>query len=188
MEKGDWIMEKIEKTNKTIYVQSCNWQIARDAMFVALTLIFTAFVNIHIPSFGGAGGLIHLGNVPLFIGAMIYGKRTGAVAGALGMGLFDILSGWVMWAPCTIITCGLMGFAVGAICEKKKTIFNKMLAVGVALLIKIIGYFAFEAMIMGSGILAAFKSIPGNIIQVIVAAVIVCMIITPLERGLRNIR
>lgn len=68
-------------------------QIATDAMFVALTLVFTAFVNIQIPSFGGAGGLIHLGNVPLFVAAMIYGKRTGALAGALGMGLFDILSG-----------------------------------------------------------------------------------------------
>lgn len=183
-------MERTEKLNKihgTHYVKSHNWQLARDAMFVALTLVFTAFVNIQIPSFGGAGGLVHLGNVPLLIGAMIYGKRTGAIAGALGMGLFDIMCGWVVWAPCTIITCGFMGYAVGTICERKKTIFYKILAVTVALLIKIIGYFVFEAAIMGSGVLAAFKSIPGNVIQVIVAAVIVCMIITPLERGLRNI-
>jgi uncharacterized membrane protein len=160
-------------------------KIALDAMFVALTLIFTAFVNIQVPSFGGAGGLIHLGNVPLLIGAMIYGKRTGTLAGALGMGLFDILSGWAAWAPCTIITCGLMGFAVGAICKNRKGMISKVMAVVLALAIKLAGYFVFEGFIMGSGVAAALKSVPGNVIQVTVAAIIVFVIITPLERGLR---
>ena len=168
------------KVNQTVSAK----QIARDAMFVALTLVFTAFINLQLPSFGGAGGLIHLGNVPLFIAAMIYGKRTGALAGGLGMGLFDLLSGWAMWAPCTIITCGLMGFVAGAICEKKKSIVAKGLAVIVALAIKLTGYFIFEGMIMGSGVAAALKSVPGNIVQVVVAAVIVLIIITPLEKGL----
>ena len=111
------------KVNQTVSAK----QIARDAMFVALTLVFTAFINLQLPSFGGAGGLIHLGNVPLFIAAMIYGKRTGALAGGLGMGLFDLLSGWAMWAPCTIITCGLMGFVTGAICEKKNVSWSHWL-------------------------------------------------------------
>lgn len=183
-------MERAENMNTkkdTHYEQSHNWKLARDAMFVALTLTFTAFVNIHIPSLGGAGGLIHLGNVPLLIGAMIYGKRTGAIAGALGMGLFDILSGWAIWAPCTIITCGLMGFAVGAICEVGKKMPHRILAVGVALAIKLCGYYIFESMVLGNGLVAALKSIPGNVIQVSFAAVIVLMIIQPLERGLKSI-
>lgn len=181
-------MEKVIETSKIgTRTSSPAKQLARDAMFVALTLVFTAFVNIQVPSFGGAGGLIHLGNVPLFIAAMIYGKRTGTLAGALGMGLFDILSGWAAWAPCTIITCGLMGFTVGAICEKRKGIVSKVVAVLTALMIKLAGYFIFEGFIMGSGMAAALKSIPGNIIQITVAAVIVFIIITPLEKGLRNI-
>lgn len=161
-------------------------QVALDAMFVALTLVFTAFVNIQIPSFGGAGGLIHLGNVPLFIAAMIYGKRTGALAGALGMGLFDVLSGWIAWAPCTIITCGLMGFTIGAICQNRKNTIVKVTAVFVALLIKLAGYFLFEGFVMGNGLAAAIKSVPGNIIQIVVAAIIVFIIITPLEKGLHT--
>lgn len=183
-------MEKAEKYKNMKdgnVARSHTGQITLDAMFVALTLVFTAFVNIQIPSFGGAGGLIHLGNVPLLIAAMVYGKRTGAIAGALGMGLFDILSGWAMWAPCTIITCGLMGFAVGAICENRKKMIYKLVAVIAALVIKIGGYYIFEACVMGNGLVAALKSVPGNIIQVSVAAVIVLMIITPLERGLKHI-
>lgn len=162
-------------------------QITLDAMFVALTLVFTAFVNIKIPSFGGAGGLIHLGNVPLFVGAILYGRRTGALAGALGMGLFDVMSGWAAWAPCTVITCGLMGFVVGIICRDRKGLAIKALAMFAALIIKLAGYFVFESFVFGSGMAAAVKSVPGNVIQVTMAAVIVMLIIEPLERGLRAI-
>ena len=36
------------------------------AVFVALTYIFTAFINVRLP-IAANGGLIHLGNVPLFL-------------------------------------------------------------------------------------------------------------------------
>lgn len=162
-------------------------QITLDAMFVALTLVFTAFVNIKIPSFGGAGGLIHLGNVPLFVAAILYGRRTGTLAGAIGMGLFDVMSGWAAWAPCTVITCGLMGFVVGVICKNRKGLFIKAVAMFAALIIKIAGYFVFESFVFGSGMAAALKSVPGNVIQVGMAALIVLVIIEPLEKGLRAI-
>ena len=177
-------MEKVVE-KKSISANSKTKQIALDAMFVALTLVFTALVNIQVPSFGGAGGLIHLGNVPLLIAAMIYGKRTGALAGGLGMGLFDLLSGWAVWAPCTIITNGLIGYVVGAICKNRKNMFYKILAIVATLVIKIAGYFTFESFIMGNGMAAAVKSIPGDVIQVVVAGVIVLIIVTPLEKGLR---
>ena len=79
------------------------------AVFVALTYIFTAFINVKLP-IAANGGLIHLGNVPLFIGAILFGKKTGAIAGGIGMGLFDLLSGWTLWAPFTLIIVGIMGF------------------------------------------------------------------------------
>ena len=63
------------------------------ALFIALTYVFTAFINIRLPITAN-GGLIHLGNVPLFICAIIFGKKSGAIAGGVGMGLFDLLSGW----------------------------------------------------------------------------------------------
>ena len=44
-----------------------------NAMFIALTLVATMFINIRLPIMGN-GGLIHLGNVPLFIAAFIFGK------------------------------------------------------------------------------------------------------------------
>ena len=80
-------------------------ELVLDAMFIALTYVFTAFVNVRLP-IAANGGLIHLGNVPLFICAILLGKRTGMLAGAFGMGLFDLLSGWTAWAPFTFVIVG----------------------------------------------------------------------------------
>ena len=70
----------IEKSNTAIPVaekQTTSSQIrfiTITAMFIALTYVFTAFVNIKLP-IAANGGLIHLGNVPLFIGAILFGKK-----------------------------------------------------------------------------------------------------------------
>ena len=54
-------------------------ELVLDAMFIALTYVFTAFVNVRLP-IAANGGLIHLGNVPLFICAILLGRRTGMLA------------------------------------------------------------------------------------------------------------
>ena len=114
-----------------------------DAMLIALTYIFTAFVNLRLP-IAANGGLIHLGNVPLFLAAIIFGRRTGTLAGAFGMGLFDLLSGWYLWAPFTFVIVGFMGFTVGAITEKHHGYGWNALAIAVACVIKVVGYYIAE--------------------------------------------
>lgn len=144
-----------------------------NALFIALTLVATMFINIKLPIMGN-GGLIHLGNVPLFIAAFVFGRKTGAIAGAFGMGLFDLISGWAVWAPFTFIIVGLMGYLAGLMAEKipgKKGIVYS-LAVIVAMLIKIVGYYFAEVVLYGNWI-QPFGSIPGNIMQVVLAGLIV---------------
>lgn len=149
------------------------------AVFIALTYVFTAFVNIRLP-IAANGGLVHLGNIPLFIGAIIFGKKTGAIAGGVGMGLFDLLSGWTAWAPFTFIIVALMGFAVGAITEKHHGIGFDALAIGVACIIKVVGYYIAEVILFGNW-LAPVTSIPGNLVQIGVAAVIVLIVVEKLR-------
>ncbi|MEH7445136.1 ECF transporter S component [Bacillus sp. JJ1122] len=144
-----------------------------NALFIALTLAATMFINLRLPLMGN-GGLIHLGNVPLFIAALVYGRKTGAIAGAFGMGLFDILSGWALWAPFTFVIVGAMGFTAGLISEKvpgNRVVVNT-LAVAVALLIKIVGYYFTEVILYGNWI-QPFGSVPGNVMQVVIAGIIV---------------
>ena len=67
-----------------------------------MVFIATRFINIRLP-LASTGGLVHLGNTMLFISAIVFGKRKDAIAGALGMGLFDLLLGWQIWAPFTFV-------------------------------------------------------------------------------------
>lgn len=154
------------------------------AVLVALTYIFTAFVNVRLP-IAANGGLIHLGNVPLFLGAMIYGKKTGMIAGGVGMGLFDLLSGWTMWAPFTLVIVGLMGYTVGRMTERNRNLGWRTLAVIVACVIKVVGYYLTEVILYGNWA-APLSSIPGNLVQIGVAAVIVLPIVGRLDVILRR--
>ncbi|MBE6034408.1 MAG: ECF transporter S component [Clostridiales bacterium] len=153
-----------------------------NALFIALTLAATMFINIRLP-FMGNGGLIHLGNVPLFVAAIVYGKKTGALAGAFGMTMFDLISGWTAWAPFTFIIVGMMGFTVGLITEKLhfKPVIVNTIAVIAALIIKIVGYYFTEVILYGNWILP-LGSIPGNVMQVVVAGIIVLPIVERLRK------
>jgi uncharacterized membrane protein len=157
-----------------------------NALFIAITLVATMFINIKLPIMGN-GGLIHLGNVPLFIAALVYGKKTGAVAGAFGMGLFDLLSGWALWAPFTFIIVGIMGFIVGLISEKfpGNRVLVNTLAVAAALIIKVVGYYFTEVILYGNWI-QPFGSIPGNVMQVVIAGIIVVPLAGRLKKTLKT--
>ncbi len=158
-----------------------------NALFVALTLVATMFINIRLPIMGN-GGLIHLGNVPLFLAAILFGKKTGAIAGAFGMGLFDLISGWTAWAPFTFVVVGAMGYAVGLLSEKlkMKPMAANVIAIAVALIIKIVGYYFAEVILYGNWVVP-LGSIPGNVMQVVVAAVIVLPIVEGLKKVVRKI-
>ena len=154
------------------------------ALFIALAYVFTAFINVRLP-IAANGGLIHLGNVPLFICAILFGKKSGAIAGGVGMGLFDLLSGWTAWAPFTFIIVAVMGFAVGAITEKRHGLGWDALAIAIAAIIKVVGYYIAEIIIYGNW-LAPMASIPGNLVQIGVAAVIVLIIVDPLRKAVAH--
>ena len=161
------------------------FEITITALFIALVYVFTAFVNIRLP-IAANGGLIHLGNVPFFIGAILFGKRVGAIAGGVGMALFDLLSGWTAWAPFTLVIVSLIGFTVGLIAEKSDKIYSYIAAIAIAGVIKIVGYYIAEAIIY-QNFFVPVSSIPGNLLQIGFAALIVIAVIVPLKKAVRII-
>lgn len=156
-----------------------------NALFIALVFLSMMFINIRLPIIGN-GGLIHLGNVPLFIAAFLYGRKSGAIAGAVGMGLFDLISGWTVWAPFTFVIVGAMGYFAGLIAEKLpgKKLYVYSMAVAVALIIKVIGYYFAEVLLYSNWILP-FGSVPGNIMQVVIAGIIVVPLAARLKKHLK---
>lgn len=171
-------VESITKKKANTYVDVKSITIC--AMFIALTYIATAFINLRLP-IAANGGLVHLGNVPLFVAAVLFGKKIGGVAGGVGMALFDLLSGWTLWAPFTLVIVALMGYVVGLVTEKNKKSGYIFLGMFFALLIKIAGYYIAEIVIYGNWV-APISSIPGNIVQVVTGGIIAFPVIKVLKR------
>lgn len=158
--------------------------ITQTAILTALVFVFTLTVNVKWPF--GQGGLVHLGNVPLFIGAILLGRKSAAIAGGLGMALFDLISGWGTWAPFTLIIVALMGFAVGTIVKNRKSLAWYAIAFAASMAIKIVGYY-FAELILYKNAIAPLGSIAGNVIQVGVAAFVVLVCIKPIELAVKKV-
>jgi len=142
-------------------------------MLIALIFIAT-FINIRLP-IAANGGLVHLGTAMLFIASILFGPKKGAIAGALGMGLFDLLGGWVLWTPITIIARGLQGYIVGKTAwsngnNGNSTALNLTAAI-VSTPVMIAVYYTGEAIIYGNWIMP-LASIPGDIVGSVIGILI----------------
>ena len=156
------------------------------AVATALVYVFTATITIRLP-IGGEGGLIHLGNIPLLLFAILCGKKVGMICGGVGMALFDLLSGWTIWAPFTLVIVGAMGFVMGLFGHKKPTYLNVTIGIILAIIIKIVGYYFAELIIYGDPI-TPFSSILGNVIQVGFAGVVTLVAFKPLAIATKRLR
>ena len=144
-------------------------QMVFTALFISLVFVST-FIRIKFPL--GAGGLVHLGTLTSFAIALKYGKRFGALSGGIGMALFDIFSEWVVWAPGTFVVRLLSGFSIGYLAKSKKgqgkNIVKNIIAFTAGSIIMVVGYYFYEAIFLTT-FNAAFASIPGNLMQLVIA-------------------
>jgi len=85
----------------TSYSNARTFNLILTSMLIALVFVATLLLNIKLPITAN-GGLVHLGTAMLFIVSILFGPKKGAIAGAIGMGLFDLISGWTLWAPFTM--------------------------------------------------------------------------------------
>ncbi|MDW0118764.1 ECF transporter S component [Sporosarcina thermotolerans] len=143
------------------------------AILSTLVLISTMFINIKLPI--GQGGLIHLGTGALFIVAILFGPKKGALAGAIGMGLFDIFGGWIIWAPTTIVARALQGYIVGKIAwsngHRGDSVKLNILAAVASTPVMLAVYYIGQG-IMYNNWVAPLASIPGDLIQSVVGLLI----------------
>lgn len=137
------------------------------SMLIALVFVAT-YIHFPSPFSINSGGLIHLGNIMLFVAAIIFGKYKGAIAGSFGMGLFDLFSGYGVWAPFTFIIRGVMGFIIGHFAHSHHRNRNNFVWTIFGLVIAsvwmVLGYFISNIIIYHS-VPAAISSVPGDLTQ-----------------------
>ncbi len=183
-------MQNIQRPSSYTKSRTKTFDLVITAILAALVFVATMFINLKLPI--GQGGLIHLGTSMLFISAILFGPKKGALAGAIGMGLFDIVGGWLIWAPTTIISRALQGFIVGKIAWSKShkgdNIGFNILGAVVSMPVMIAVYYIGQAIMFNSWV-APLASIPGDVIQNIVGLIIaipVCVVLKKTPYFKRN--
>ena len=123
------------------------------ALFAALCCVITMY-----PKFPTLFGYIHAGDALVLLGAYVLGPLWGALAAALGSSLADLMAGMSLIAGALLLKFG-----------EKRPVLTTMLAGLAAECVMILGYFAYEGLLLGYGWGAA-GSIPTNIVQGIFGA------------------
>jgi len=84
-------------------------QLALTPVFTALVAVATMIFTISIPA---TTGYFNLGEVIIYVTAILFGPYVGGIAGGVGAAISDILLAPVFW-PGTLITKGFEGAIVG---------------------------------------------------------------------------
>ena len=179
-------MQKIEVHKQT--TQQKTRSLVESSFLIALVFVATLFLNIKLP-IAANGGLVHLGSAMLFICAILFGPRKGAIAGAFGMGLFDLVAGWTLWAPFTFVTRGIQGFIIGYIAHSTAIKCNQTLKNTLAILLSVppmlAGYYICEAILFKSWVIP-LASMPGDLVQSFIGLAVALPLCAALARFKRN--
>lgn len=131
------------------------------ALFVAMGYVATSLLVIPIPG----GGYLNLGDTIVLLGACLLGPVYGAVAGGLGPALADLLAGYGIYVPATLVIKALMGVTAALLYRALgKKLWGVVLCGVAAEAIMIAGYYLFESFLAGNPA-AGLAGVPGNLIQ-----------------------
>ena len=89
---------------------SLSMEISIIATFTALVTVATIVFSVSVPA---TKGYFNLGEVMVYISAILFGARVGGIAGGLGSMIADLLLGYPLFAPATLVIKGLEGTLVG---------------------------------------------------------------------------
>lgn len=147
------------------------------AMFAALICVATIVIQIPSP----IGGFLNFGDCFILVAAWTLGPVYGFAAGAIGSCMADIITGYVVYAPATFVIKGLIAVVAALL---SRLIASKSAprllahAVGgvTAELWMMLGYYTYDAFVMGYGFMGAAAGLPTNAVQGVIGAVAGCII------------
>ncbi|MDE7360900.1 MAG: ECF transporter S component [Oscillospiraceae bacterium] len=136
------------------------------AMFAALIFVATKLIQIPTPT----GGYVHFGDCFILIAAWTLGPVYGFASAGIGSALVDLM-GYAQYVPGTFFIKGMMALAAALIFRAfiKKSGKSRLLCLisgGLAAeLIMIVGYYLYEAALIGYGFAGALEGVLGNGVQ-----------------------
>ena len=150
------------------------------ALLTALTAVSTMIIKLPIPA---TGGYIHPGDGLVLLSGFLLGPVYGTFAAGAGSALADLLSGYLVFAPATLVIKGATAFVASQLHKKllqgilTKERLSLTIAGAAGEICMVLGYFLFESALYGPAASAA--GVPFNILQG-VFGVIIALVLFPL--------
>lgn len=162
--------------------------IVLNGLMIALVLLVTMFTKIPGPL-----GYFNIGDAAIIIAAVMFGRKSGFIAGAFGSALADIFLGFAYFAPITFVVKGLEGLVIGHIihgAKGRKRINGeaiRIFAIILGCIVMVAGYFFSEIFVLGLfsteyGYAKALSELPFNLVQGGISAIVGYVMSTSLSR------
>ncbi|MCR5345971.1 MAG: ECF transporter S component [Lachnospiraceae bacterium] len=161
-------------------------KLVMSALFAALNVIGTL---IHIPA-GPTLGYVHLGDAFVILSGILLGPMYGGIAAGIGSGIADVINGYAIYVPGTIVIKFLEAMIAGLIFARfydkdhaKKFDSQILTAISGCAggIIMIVFYFLYEILIINlaesasdikSALVAAAAGVPYNVAQALIAIIL----------------
>ncbi|NLK96960.1 MAG: ECF transporter S component [Epulopiscium sp.] len=143
------------------------------ALMAALVTVMTMTISIPI----GSQGFLNFGDIMIFASALVFGPQVGMITGGLGSALADLLLGYPVWIPITLVAKGLEGYVVGKLCSNARSMPQKLIGIVAGGFCMIFVYFIGGVILTLSNdglipaIAAGLSGIPYNVLQVVAGAI-----------------
>ena len=145
--------------------------IALTGLFAAMIYVMTAYL--HIPT---GAGYTHAGDGLIYLAACLLPTPYAVCAGAIGGALADGLTGFIIWAPATVVIKAVTALFFSS--KKDKIIcVRNILGIIPSLALCIVGYSLYEGVVMSkhisaAAVAAAFGQTPAYCIQVLASTIL----------------
>ena len=152
--------------------------ITKIGILIAITAIMTIVISIPIV---GGNGYVNLGDMVIFVTALLLNRKYAFIVGGIGSFLADIFLGYSLYAPTTFIVKGLEGFIAGSLLETEMGKKYPLIATIIAGIWMAFGYYIFEMFLYGAK--GAIVSVPANLIQGLVGAILANILFKALKNS-----
>ena len=135
------------------------------SIFTAMVFVVTAYL--HVPTYNG---YVHFGDGFIFLAACMLPMPYSIFVGAAGALLADLLTGYAIWAPGSMIIKAALALLFTCKTAKIVTLRNSLMLIPAAI-ISAGGYYLYEVLITGNFI-ASLAGIPGSLTQAVASSIL----------------
>ncbi len=146
------------------------YYLVQGAILSVLIYVLTCFVK--VPSING---YVHIGDALVFLSASVLPPVYACASAIIGAGLSDILGGYMIWVPATVLIKGLTALCFTRKGKRVVSVRN-LLAIIPALILCAGGYYLYEAIFIVGNFVSPLVSILPNVVQTVTSAVIYVII------------